>query len=337
MIEFLNSNLVVLAIILVPLALTFWIKRKLFLRVAFPSTIFTTFAVQVLKKITAINRPFIENPNVLGVATNIPSDYSFPSLHTALATILAWTLAAIKPTLSWIGFGILFLVALSRLYFGLHYFEDLIGGFAIATIIFWFLFVLNKKNIFSSISRNVNLRRKIVHLFYGFTLIFLLDFNILTTQRFLLIVLFWTGLVLASIFWLPKPISNIVLYFERDKSPRILAYGPFVFTIGCFVAYLIFPKPIAIAAIINLAVGDSINALVGYHFKKKGKIIEASLAAVFATALISLQYVNPAMAVAGAIATGLIEFTEPKIGKRKIDDNFLIPLVSGLAMKLVKG
>ncbi len=337
MTEILNSNYVLLAIISFPLALTFWIKRKLFLRIIFPSTLFTTFAVQVLKKITAINRPFIENPNVLGVVTNIPSDYSFPSLHTALATILAWTLAAIKPTLSWIGFGILFLIALSRLYFGLHYFEDLIGGFAIATIIFWLLFFLYKKSVFNSLSKNVNLRRKIVHLFYGLILVFLLDFNILTTQRFLLIILFWSGLVAASIFWLPKPISSIVLYFERDKSPRVLAYGPFVFTVSCFLTYLIFPKPIAIAAIINLAVGDSINALVGYHFKKNGKRVEASIAAVFATALVSLQYVSPAMAVAGAVATGLIEFTEPKIGKRKIDDNALIPLVSGLAMRLVKG
>ncbi len=336
MTDLLNSDLVVVAIISFPLLLTFWVKRKFFLRIILPSTIFTTFVVQVLKRITAVNRPFIENPSILGVATNIPSDYSFPSLHTALATILAWTLAAVKPTLSWIGFGVLFLIALSRLQFGLHFFEDLIGGFTIATIIFWFLFFLYKKNIFNSLSKNVNLRRKIVHLFYGFILVFLLDFNILTTQRFLLVVLFWTGLVLASIFWLPKPISSIVLYFERDKSPRVLAYGPFIFTIGSFVAYLVFPKPIAIASIINLAVGDSINALVGYHFKGNGKRIEASLAALFATALISLQYVSLARATAGAMVTAIIEFTEPKIGKRKLNDNALIPLLSGLAMKLVK-
>jgi dolichol kinase len=335
--EFLNSNYLFLAIILIPLSLTFLVKRKFFLRIVFPSTIFTTFSVQVLKRLTAINRPFIDNPNILGVATNVPSDYSFPSLHTALATILAWTLAAIKPTLSWLGFAILFLIALSRLFFGLHYFEDLIGGFATATIIFWFLFFLSKKNIFNSISRNVNLRRKIVHLFYGFILVFLIDFDILITERFLIIVLGWGLLLAASVIWLPKPISSIVLYFERDKSPRVLAYGPFIFTVSSFISFLIFPKSIAIASIINLAVGDSVNALVGYHFKAKGKRKEASVAAMFASALISLQYVGPIRAVAGAVATGLIEFTEPKIGKRKINDNALIPLLSGLAMKLVKG
>jgi len=337
MIEFLNSNYLVLAIILIPLGLTFLIKRKFFLRIVFPSTIFTTFSVQVLKKLTAINRPFVENPNILGVATNVPHDYSFPSLHTALATILAWTLAAIKPALSWLGFAILFLIALSRLLFGLHYFEDLIGGFAIATIIFWLLFSLNKKNIFNSLSKNVNLRRKIVHLFYGFTLVFLIDFNILTRERFLVIVLGWAILLVASAIWLPKPISSIVLYFERDKSPRVLAYGPFIFTVSSFISFLVFPKSIAIASIINLAVGDSINALVGYHFKKEGKRTEASVAAVFASALVCLQYVGPIKAIAGAAATGLIEFTEPKIGKRKINDNALIPLLSGLAMKLAKG
>jgi undecaprenyl-diphosphatase len=337
MTEFLNSNYLVLAIIIFPLAITFWIKRKLFLRVIFPSTIFTTFSIQVVKKITAINRPFIENPSILGVSTNVPYDYSFPSLHTALATILAWTLAAIKPTLSWLGFGVLFLIALSRLVFGLHYFEDLIGGFAIATIIFWSLFFLSKKNIFNSFSKNVNLRRKIVHLFYGFILVFLIDFNILNKERFLIIVLGWTILLVASMVWLPRPVSKIVLYFERDKSPRVLAYGPFLFTISSFISFLVFPKPIAIASIINLAVGDSINALVGYHFKKNGKRTEASVAAIFASALISLQYVSPLKAVAGAVTTGFIEFTEPKIGKRKINDNALIPLLSGLAMKLVKG
>ena len=335
MVEILNSNLVIFALILLPLSFSLLKKRKIFFTFLVPSLIATSFIVELLKKITSIYRPFIENPQILGVQANIPSNFSFPSLHTALATFFAWSLAFLKPKLSWVGFALLLVIALSRVYFGLHYFQDLIGGFAIATLIFWTLFIIHRRKIITKIGRTVNLRRKIVHLFYGFTLVFLIEYQILDTSLFLILTLSWGVLSLSSAIWLPQKLKKLILYFERDKSPPFLGEGSFLFTLSSFLAFLIFPKPIALAAIINLAIGDSVNALVGFYFKEKGKKIEASLAAFFATALISLQYITPLQAVSGALVTSVFEYSEPKIRNKKINDNLLIPLVSGTAIWLV--
>jgi len=335
MIQLLNSDLVLFFLILFPLAFGFAKKRKFFLTLLVPSLITTTFLVQVIKKATAISRPFINNPQVLGIATNIPTNYSFPSLHTALATFFAWSLTIIKPTLSWLGFGLLLIIALSRVYFGLHFFQDLIGGFTIATLIFWLFFIIHRQELTTKIRKTINLRRKIVHLFYGFGLVFLIEYQILDTFLFLILTLGWGILVLSSALWLPKPLKHLILYFERNGSSLFLAKGPFLFTLSSFVSFLLFPKSIAMAAIINLAIGDSVNALVGFYFKGKKKRLEASLAALFATALVSLQYISAPQALAGAVTTSILEYTEPKIGNRKIDDNLLIPPLAGATIWLV--
>lgn len=335
MIKLLNSNLIIFFLVLFPLAFGFVKKRKVFFTLLVPSLVATTFVVELLKKITAVSRPFINNPQILGVQSNIPTNFSFPSLHTALATFFAWSLAFLKPKLSWLGFALLLIIALSRVYLGLHYFQDLIGGFAIATLIFWGIFIVHRRKVITKISQAVNLRRKIVHLFYGFALVFLIEYQILDTFLFLILTLSWGVLTLSSAIWLPARLKKLIMYFERDKSPPFLGEGSFLFTLSSFLAFLIFPKPIALAAIINLAVGDSVNALVGFYFKSKGKRIEASLAAFFATALVSLQYISPWQAIAGAITTSIFEYSEPKISKKKINDNLLIPLASGAAIWLI--
>ncbi len=335
MAEILNSDLIIFALILLPLTFSLLRKRKVFFTLLVPSLALTTFVVEALKKITAISRPFVENPQILGIQTNIPSNFSFPSLHTALATFFAWSLSFLKPKLSWLGFALLLVIALSRVYFGLHYFEDLIGGFAIATLIFWGLFIIHRHKAIAKIGQAVNLRRKIVHLFYGFSLVFLIEYQILDVPLFLILTLSWGILSLSSAIWLPQKLRKLIMYFERDQSPPFLGEGSFLFTLSSFLAFLLFPQKIALVAIINLAIGDSVNALVGFYFKGKGKRIEASLAAFFATALVSLQYITPLQAISGALVTSVFEYSEPKIGKRKINDNLLIPLVSGGAIWLV--
>jgi len=335
MIQLLNSNLVIFVLILFPLAFALLKKRKVFFTFLVPSLMATTFMVEVLKKVTAISRPFVENPQILGIQTNIPSNFSFPSLHTALATFFAWSLAFLKPKLSWVGFALLLVIALSRVYLGLHYFQDLIGGFAIATLIFWLLFILQRRQEIAKIRQSVNLRRKIVHLFYGFSLVFLIEYQILDTSLFLILTLVWGILTLSSAIWLPPKLKSLIMYFERDKSPSFLGKGSFLFTLSSFLSFLLFPQKIAIVAIINLAIGDSVNALVGFYFKGKGKRLEASFAALFATALVSLQYISPLLAITGALVTFVFEYSEPKIGKRKINDNLLIPIASGTAIWLV--
>ncbi len=87
---------------------------------------------QIIKLVIARPRPFtvIDNLNVL---TSV-NDASFPSGHTATVTAIAYVLARNY------GYRILLailviLVGLSRLYLGVHYPSDVLGGFIIGLLI----------------------------------------------------------------------------------------------------------------------------------------------------------------------------------------------------------
>ncbi len=311
---------------------------------------FITFIVgAVLKRLTASPRPFVQNPQVLGITSNIPGSHSFPSLHSALITVFAWGLATLIPQLSWFGFGIALFIAFSRVYIGVHYYSDIVAGFLIGTFLFWAIYILfNPKQILPKKS-NPNIRRKLFHLVYGVVLAGLIQFDMINTVQLGLITLISGALVMSSQYLIPKNISLLVLYFERQKDPKYYGLGPFFFLVSAFVTTLIFSKPIAIAAILNLAVGDSVNALLGHFWKKKSwlskvlpenslnpkKRLEASFTATIATIIVALNYVTPVQALLGSTVTLLLEYSEPKFRGKKIDDNLIIPTASGFLMSLV--
>jgi len=332
----LNSNWLLAAIVFIPLLIGFLVKRKHFLNLFLPAQAIVVFLVQTIKKLTAQPRPFFTEPQVLGVATNLPSDYSFPSLHTALGTLFAWTLSFIYPKLSWVWFGILTIVAYSRIALGLHYSRDIVAGFFLASLVFWSVFLLSQSKKAINWARNINIRRKVIHLFYGLMLVFLLDYQVISRFHFFIWLLISLAIVLVSPM-LPAKLRGLINFFEREKQKKYLALEPFLFTLSSFIVWLVFPKYIAIAAILNLSIGDSVNALTGsFLTHKKKKRISAAAAAFFATLLISGQYVSLVFAFTGSLATAVFEYSEPRIKGKKIDDNLLIPLVSGGAMYLLK-
>lgn len=340
--NFLNSNWLIAIIIVAPLMAVLVKKRKYFLKLFLPTESITIFLVQTTKKLTAQTRPFLHQPQVLGVASNIPSDFSFPSLHTALGTLFAWIMSSVYPKFSWLWFGMLTAIAVSRVELGFHYPRDIFGGFLLATFIFWFFYLLAKTKKALGWSQDVNIRRKLVHLFYGLILVFLLDYQLVSDKQFFYWLVFSFLVVILSPI-LPDAFRKIINYFEREKSKKFLALGPFLFTLSSFLSWFIFSKNIAIASIINLAVGDSVNALAGSFWRagkktgkeKSKKRIGAALAAAFAALLINSQYLSFGQAAAGSLATLLFEFSEPKINGKRVDDNFLIPLVAGLTMTLL--
>jgi dolichol kinase len=299
-----------------------------------PTESLIIFLTQTIKRITAKPRPFFHQPQILGVTSNIPTDYSFPSLHAAIATFFAWTLTFIYPKLSWLWFGILAVIAISRVSLGLHYPKDVLGGFFLATLTFWLVYLvsLSKKSL--SWAADVNVRRKIIHLSYGLILVFLLDYHLISTIHFFYWLIFSLSLVLVSP-WLPTRLRMVIDYFEREKKKRFLATGPFLFTLSSFISWVIFPKEIALISILNLALGDSINALAGSFLAGKKKRLEAGAAAFFATLLVSSQYITPLLAVSGSLVTFIFEMSEPKFRGKKIDDNLLIPPLSGSVIWLV--
>ncbi len=331
----LNSPLVLIALVILPFLWAFWRNNWPLVGFLTAGNALVLFLVQLTKQITTVPRPYRLNPHILGVKTNIPSDYSFPSLHAGLATFFAWVMSYLFPKLSWLWFSILAIIAFSRVYFGLHYPRDIIAGFSLATLIFWALIFLTRhRQNFSSFAK-ANARRKIFHLFYGLTLVALMGLQMPMQWLFLLLLIIICSIIILFPI-LPHKFRLLINYFERSGKQQL--WGPFFFTLSAFLAYLLFPSPIASAAILYLAVGDSVNALVGsfFHLPPQQKRLEATLAAAGASFLIALPYVSPLAALSGSLVTALFEFSEPKIRGHKINDNILIPIASGLAILLVK-
>lgn len=107
---------------------------------------------------------------------------------------------------------------------------------------------------------------------------------------------------------------------------------------------LIFRQEIAIAALVFLSLGDSAAALVGKHFGRiklvGSRTLAGSLAALntcllasLAILLVSPQFgwkITPVTLLVGSVVATLSELFD-----LPLDDNFRIPVFSGLAMELI--
>lgn len=97
----------------------------------------------------------------------------------------------------------------------------------------------------------------------------------------------------------------------------------------------LFSKPIAIAAMAFIIVGDTFAALIGRRFgyhRVGNKSIEGSLACLLSTMAVALVIpdLNPKIGLIGAFIATIVE-----AAPFGIDDNVTVPLLSGLAMTIM--
>lgn len=137
---------------------------------------------------------------------------------------------------------------------------------------------------------------------------------------------------------LESRLKEFAMGFERSHVKRPFI-GAFWFFLACGLTFLIFPLNIASAAVTILAVGDSLSTLIGVKFGKHRiigkKTIEGSIACFIGsmTSMIFIPFISAFFA--SILATILELVPDMKIMKKLkekevLDDNLLIPLISGL-------
>jgi len=133
------------------------------------------------------------------------------------------------------------------------------------------------------------------------------------------------------------PVFSTITLKAADKSElQELAMRPISYALGIVFSLLLLNPPISYASIAVLTIGDGSAAIFGKLFGRtvsplnKGKRVEGSVAGLIFAFLGSLLFVNPAKALVGAIG-GILAESVPS----PIDDNLMIPLVSGLAMTII--
>jgi len=132
-------------------------------------------------------------------------------------------------------------------------------------------------------------------------------------------------------FSLPM-ISSVTEAALRKRELGRFAMAPVTLGLGALLTLLLFPPPVAAAAIYALAFGDSASSLVGKFLGRirpaflKGKSLEGSLACIITSFLAGFFVFREWKT---ALAMGIVSLVIDALPLRELD-NLLLPLAAGL-------
>ena len=119
----------------------------------------------------------------------------------------------------------------------------------------------------------------------------------------------------------------------RSHEKQKLTGATYVFT-GSVVAIFLFPKEIAVPALLILSISDTLAALIGIPFGKH-KFLKKSLegsSAFFISTLLILGIYFPETLLINIFVAAIVTLAEAY--PMNLDDNFLIPILSGVLLSL---
>ena len=202
--------------------------------------------------------------------------------------------------------------------------------------------------------KNFEWDRQLFHIFLGMALVVLLMYGFIGKDFALfnikiiyadILSLIIVGIALS---FLSRKVKLPIIYallqkFERSQDmKRFPGKGIIFYFIGVYISLLLFPKDIAMASIMVLALGDSVSHMFGLHFGRtkhhlsKTKFLEGTIAGFAAGFIGALVFAKPLEAFLASLAAMTAEAISIKIGTKQVDDNLTVPLVAGSAIWLVR-
>jgi dolichol kinase len=301
----------------------------------------------ILKIIFQVPRPYLllyEEPLFLA------SGYSFPSMHAAFTfAIIPFQKYIFKKRSLYFLYALIFLIVISRVYLGVHNISDIVAGCVVGLISTYGLLAFESKYKFvawfkGQVKDALELRRQAAHLLIGISIVFLLKLQLLNTHLLFMITIIGGVFVLIARKVRIPVIHTLLEYFERPHHmARFPGRGSFFLILGAALTMLIFDRDIALAAIMIMAVGDSVTNIVGRYFGKihnplnaKKKLEGTGVAIIFAT-LAAFYFVPLWPAFVASAISMTIESIDLgwKRFEVEIDDNVVIPLVAGVVMTIM--
>jgi dolichol kinase len=196
-------------------------------------------------------------------------------------------------------------------------------------------------------------QRQLIHLLTGIILILLIRTAGSMALTVLLLLLVFYVLMSAVILMnkLPLSLSTFLCRWGRPSKQKIPLKGTILLLCGITLSFILFPEDIIYASITIVAFGDSIatavGVLIGNHKLpySEHKTLEGTISGIIAAFLASSFFVTPVQALVGSLGGMLLEsvvdsqtmreFDSQKLFKFFLNDNFLIPLLSGLLMFII--
>ncbi len=180
----------------------------------------------------------------------------------------------------------------------------------------------------------LELRRQLLHMFFGIFLVTLLFFGIFNIYH--LIAILVVGLVLSRLCTRYRiPLASWVMEnFERKSYRKTFpGKGPILFMIGSIIVVFFFPLKIALASMMILSVGDAVSHIFGKILSKRTykylKSVEGTLLAMVFSFFGALIFFKVIAAIVGSILTMVFESI-----KSDFDDNLYVPIVAALIMSV---
>ncbi|MFH1546364.1 MAG: hypothetical protein ABIE14_03235 [Patescibacteria group bacterium] len=186
----------------------------------------------------------------------------------------------------------------------------------------------------------LEIRRQLLHIFLGLTLVTLLNHGILDSWN-----LFWILILGIILSWLSLKFRIPIVAWFLDKFERKQVRpgkGAITYFIGVILALQIFPPEIAYAAILILAVGDGVSSLIGPFGKLRTKLsdkklLEGTIAGGAFGGAAAMVFVAPLEAFAAAFIAMIFEAMEIRFNQKLLNDNVTVPLVAGTVIVLLRG
>ena len=190
--------------------------------------------------------------------------------------------------------------------------------------------------------RTEEIKRKIIHL--GNSVIPLSYYFFVQDRMTMVWILFSVTICFVTVDYFRSRIVWIQKWFQIFFSPMLrkhelegkLTGATWVF-IGGTISVFLFEKDIAVLALLFMSVGDTVAALIGQRYGKI-KIGKKSIEG-FAGGLISCIFVSiffPSVIWINRI-TGSLVASLTELSPIPVDDNLMIPLISGGIMTLFRG
>lgn len=187
------------------------------------------------------------------------------------------------------------------------------------------------------------LKRQLFHILLGISLVILLMYGFINKEMILVAIIIGITLSYLSKKTKIPIIYNLLEMFEREgEIQNFPGKGVIFYFIGVFTALLLFPKDIAMASIMVLALGDSVSHLFGLHFGKtkhplsNTKFLEGTIAGFIAGFIGALVFLPWHEAFFASLTAMVAEAIEIKIGTQQVDDNLIVPFVAGAAVWLAR-
>lgn len=184
----------------------------------------------------------------------------------------------------------------------------------------------------------LELVRKLVHVAAGLLIVLLVQAGFLSVPVLGMLMLLLGVLVLYNWRYEKELLSRVLAINRADA--RVPGLDVLAFFLGCWLVLVLFRQEIALAAILILAVGDSVAHLVSRRyggtstFLTKTTYIEGTVAGIMAASLAAwLSGTVPLIpAIVASVVAMFVEAGELRIGNHHIDDNLLIPVVAAITL-----